>query len=171
MLLYALLYIELTLASLSWRLRWVDAHATHLICRSSGCSHYKLTCNIIKKIFPGRDSNLQPLDCKSNALTTVPLRHHCQVRLGLTVLTKEPIIANAARCDKRSEWVTKSVYRRASVIWFTEQLCCYNINCVIFLSIRLRGRGVVCLACDPVLALGQRFDSHSWHSLCCNPLG
>ena len=32
------------------------------------------------------------------------------------------------------------------------------------------GRGVVSCTCDPVLALGQRFDSHSRHFFCCNPL-
>ena len=31
--------------------------------------------------------------------------------------------------------------------------------------------GVVSWTCDPVLALGQRFNSHSKRLLCCNPLG
>ena len=31
--------------------------------------------------------------------------------------------------------------------------------------------GVVSWTCDPVLALGQRFDSHSRRLFCCNPLG
>ena len=34
---------------------------------------------------------------------------------------------------------------------------------------RLSIRGVVSWTCDPVLALGQRFDSHFQRLFCCNP--
>ena len=40
-----------------------------------------------------------------------------------------------------------------------------------FYWVRRSGAGVVSWTCDPVLALGQRFDSHSRRSFCCNPLG
>ena len=33
------------------------------------------------------------------------------------------------------------------------------------------GGGVVSWTCDPVLALGQRYNSHSLRLFCCNPLG
>ena len=39
------------------------------------------------------------------------------------------------------------------------------------ITVRRSGLGVVSWTCDPVLALGQRFDSHSRRSFCCNPLG
>ena len=40
-----------------------------------------------------------------------------------------------------------------------------------YLTVRRSGLGVVSWTCDPVLALGQRFDSHFRRSFCCNPLG
>ena len=36
---------------------------------------------------------------------------------------------------------------------------------------KCQAQWVVCRTYDPVLALGQRFDSHFQRSFCCNPLG
>ena len=38
------------------------------------------------------------------------------------------------------------------------------------LSVRRGSQGVVRWTCDPMLAFGQRFNSHCWRLLCCNPL-
>ena len=53
---------------------------------------------------------------------------------------------------------------------FINQRFSLSIYTVIKL-VRRSGLGVVSWTCDPVLALGQRFDSHSRRLFCCNPLG
>ena len=59
-----------------------------------------------------------------------------------------------------------------AVSWFLCRLCPGHLmaQLVVYL-VRRSGLGVVSWTCDPVLALGQRFDSHSRLSFCCNHLG
>ena len=56
-------------------------------------------------------------------------------------------------------------------VLFHSVLQLFGIPFPTILDTWISGAGVVSWTCDPVLAQGQRFDSHSRRSFCCNPLG
>ena len=78
-------------------------------------------------------------------VTSVTYQHRCQFLVHLLLLSPEKIRQIKPNCGVE---IRKYNVRRSS-------------------------HGVVSWTCDPMLAiaLGQKFDSHSWRLFCCNPLG
>ena len=85
--------------------------------------------------------------------------------LAYVYITNSPqntsqVIFFLIRCSQRARVVILNSQQQILLNWIHS-----------LLTVRRGSRGVVSWTCDPVLALGQTFDSHSWHLFCCNPFG